>query len=143
MSAGRDHGEAIPRRNAVWEQHWLASAEQVAGESGFADRAGTRLEIGQDIHGDQWVQLDIADLLPWMRDKAADLGAFGTLALQCLIDMRLDEREEGPLVAKLEQAILEAAYAHRAIVDAQRQLIACRSRPRVPLSVGPHPGGSQ
>jgi hypothetical protein len=112
-------------RDVAREGAWLQRAEQRAGLSAFAEHAARRLAAGETAYGDRWVGLGLERLLRELREEAADLGAWGVLALQAL-----DRAPSVPgptrerLARSIYTAIVWGAHAHRALVIAQRDLAA-------------------
>jgi hypothetical protein len=71
-------------RDLVRERRWLEDAERDSSPSGFAAHAQERLREGQETYGDRWAAESMATLLTELQEEAADLGAWGVLALQAL-----------------------------------------------------------
>lgn len=104
------------------EQRWLVVAELSAGQSGFTRHALMRLDAGQQAYGEGWTARPVDELLGELAEEAADLGAWGVLALQALELGRLDRTVRARIADLLRDAILAGAQAHRALVDARREL---------------------
>ena len=118
------------RRDSARELRWLERAELDAGRSGFARHASQRLTAGEHAYGDRWTTLGLDRLLRELLEEAADLGAWGVLALQTL------ERVPGAIdaeriAARLTAAIRQGAQAHYELASASRGLhyeLACANR---------------
>lgn len=110
-------------RNLELEYCWLEGAEAVAGRSGFAEHARNRLAAGELAYGNRWAELELADLLVELCEEAADLGAWGVLALQALdLDRTLSELGRPTIAARLHGAILTGARAHHELERARTEL---------------------
>ncbi|MGH3049136.1 MAG: hypothetical protein ACRDLK_03180, partial [Gaiellaceae bacterium] len=88
------------------ERLWLARAERAAGASEFAGRAALRLALGDLAYGHRWAELGLDRLITEVAEEAADLGAWGVLALQALErDPSRDLAGDGPIGRRLHGAI--------------------------------------
>ncbi|PZS12462.1 MAG: hypothetical protein DLM64_04870 [Solirubrobacterales bacterium] len=106
-------------RNLTLEHERLAGAEQQAGESGFAAHAERRLEAGERAYGHRWAQVGLPELLAELLEEAADLGAWGVLALQELeADATLRAADRDLIEVGLNAALMWGAFAHKALVIA-------------------------
>lgn len=111
------------RRDKRAERRWLLIAELHAGQSGFARHALARLAAGQLAYGDQWATRAPDELLRELTEEAADVGAWGVLALQALErDHNLDAHTRRRVCRDLEATLLDGARAHEALVTARRTL---------------------
>jgi hypothetical protein len=110
-------------RDLATERDCLQRAELKAGRSGFAEHAVNRLAAGAATYGDRWATLGVARLLIELTEEAADLGAWGVLALQALErDDTLPRTSRARLGARLERAIACGARAHRELQRARLEL---------------------
>ncbi len=121
-----------PRQEAR-ELLWLELAELDAGASGFAEHAIRRLAEGERLYGSHWAELGLERLVDELLEEAADLGAWGVLALQALEALELHEPNlDGPrgelIATALRAAILWGAFGHRALTIARGHLEDGRGR---------------
>jgi hypothetical protein len=116
-------------RDLVRERRWLEDAEHNSSPSGFAAHAQERLADGQRLYGDRWAEESLAALLTELQEEAADLGAWGVLALQALSHAERTQHLDDPSRAKLyvvrsslSAVVVLGAHAHYALVVAQGHL---------------------
>lgn len=104
--AARDHGA---------ERTWLIAAERAAGAGHFTTHALRRLDAGQAAYGDRWATLGLHRLVHELLEEAADLGAWGVLALEALERdaASLSDTQRRRLEGLLHAAIVAGARAHR------------------------------
>lgn len=99
------------------EHERLDVAERQAGGSGFADHAERRLEAGERAYGHRWTEVGLPTLLAELLEEAADLGAWGVLALQALeAEPTLGAAERDLVEVALNAALMWGAFAHKALV---------------------------
>ncbi len=117
------------QRDLACERRWLEDAERNSSPSGFAVHAQERLRDGQEAYGDQWAGESMARLLTELQEEAADLGAWGVLALQALSHaertQNLDDLSRanlGVVAASLSTVLLLAAHAHYALLISQAHI---------------------
>lgn len=114
MSALRDHRA---------ERAWLIEAERAGGASAFAGQTLLRLDAGETAYGDRWAKLSLGRLIDELAEEAADLGAWGVLALQALRRHEFrDEPAAAALATRLHGAIVAGARAHRDLELARTDL---------------------
>jgi hypothetical protein len=113
-------------RDLTCERRWLEDAEHDSSPSGFAVHAQERLRDGQRLYGDRWADESMATLLTELREEAADLGAWGVLALQALSHAERTRHLDDPSRAKLtvvrsslSAVVVLGAHAHYALLVAQ------------------------
>lgn len=118
-----------PTRNRSLERACLKPARSPE----FATHALDRLASGEILYGSRWTELGVSRLLDEILEEAADIGAWGVLALQAL-DVEVACPVTRMTVAELiEVAIAAGALAHRALTSAA---IACSSSERSePVSI--------
>lgn len=110
-------------RNTQAERAWLLSAAGAAGAQHYATHALRRLTAGQATYGDRWTSLGLDRLVLELLEEAADLGAWGVLALQALdADPALSEAVGPAIATRLHEAITAGARAHRELELAQSHL---------------------
>ena len=109
-------------RSQAGELAWLESAELQAGASGFAEHVSDRLSAGDVRYGSRWTSLGLARLLDELREEAADLGAWGVLALQALEHQDHPECRRKRIADRLHAAILAGAEAHFALEAGRLEL---------------------
>lgn len=110
------------QRDIEREGAWLERAALDSRSASFAEHATTRLAAGVDAYGDRWTQLGLARLLTELTEEAADLGAWGVLALQSLERedaLRADDRES--IADRLLAVMLSGARAHHDLERARRE----------------------
>ena len=113
-------------RDLCSESAWLEDAEINSSPSGFAAHAQERLRDGQSLYGDRWAGESVAALLTELQEEAADLGAWGVLALQALSRAERTQDLDGPSRAKLsvvrsslEAVVVLGAHAHYVLFVAE------------------------
>lgn len=119
----------IASRNRRAERLWLERAELEAGRSGFAEHALMRLDAGEQTYGDSWAERMVDELLGELTEEAADLGAWGVLALQALWASATDTRRAHRITEQLEAAIASGAGAHSLLIQARRLLAGGETEP--------------
>lgn len=111
-----------PRREESRERLWVEHAELDAGRSGVVEHALMRLAAGERAYGDdRWATVTLDELLGELSEEAADIGAWGALALEALERSR-GGLDRGVIAARVYAAILWGAYAHLEIVHARLEL---------------------
>jgi len=103
-------------RDPESERHWLENAELLAGPSGFVEHVTRRLALGGSAYGNRWTELGLRRLLVELSEEAADLGAWGVLALQAL--EREPAADNDAIARMVQRAILAGARAHVALTHA-------------------------
>lgn len=98
----------MPRSRDV-EQRFLARAAGTQHPE-FVVQATRRLDLGQELYGDEWEGRSIESFLEELLEEAADLGAWAALAIQTT-------RDPG-VVQLLELAAQYGARAHEALAIA-------------------------
>ncbi len=110
-------------RDPKREDDWLSLAELRAGRSGFTEHALMRLAAGERAYGDRWAARTVDELLGELTEEAADLGAWGVLALQALSAKdAAGGRRSRRVAEQLEAAITCGAEAHSLLIQARRAL---------------------
>jgi hypothetical protein len=118
--AGPSHG---PARDPARELLWLELAEASAGHAGFTDHVLARLAAGQHVYGDEWAGLSFDRLLTELEEEAADIGAWGVLALQKLAaNPDVSDAMRDHIAIVVHVAIAMAAYAYQALKLAREDL---------------------
>lgn len=114
----------IPAREPSRELLWLLRAQASAGaESGFTDHAVRRLAAGQELHGDRWADLGFERLLTELEDQAADIGAWGVLALQVVeADPNISDVMRDHIGLLVHVAMALGAYSYEALTLARSDL---------------------
>lgn len=121
-------------RDEPRERHWLEHAEMQAGRSGFSRHAAHRLAAGDHAYGDRWARRELAELLAELSEEAADLGAWGVLALQALELQHLPNLVQRQIADRLHATIRLGAHAHRELVRSRLEL-------RADIAAGPSGDG--
>jgi hypothetical protein len=119
-------------RDGSRERPWLELAELSAGRSGFLEHALMRLAAGEHAYGNRWAHMGLDHLLRELTEEAADIGAWGVLALQAL-EHHPSAHDVDRIARQLHAALLWAAYAHLELVLARRELHAGHAD-----GLGPH-----
>lgn len=110
-------------RDQRLERAWLTEAARAGGAPTFAEQALLRLADGESAYGDRWAELSLARLIDELAEEAADLGAWGVLALQALRrDAPPDDPVGAAIASRLHGAILAGARAHRDLDQARADL---------------------
>lgn len=74
-------------RDEAYEYRWLVKAERmVDAGAGWVRRVLDRLNLGDDLYGDQWAGRPVDDLIQEIREEAEDIGAWAVLAAQRIRD---------------------------------------------------------
>jgi hypothetical protein len=108
------------RRDERRERCWLEAAELRAERSNVAAHANRRLAAGERAYGNRWTELGVVRLLTELAEEAADLGAWGVLALQALEhDTGIRTTQRDAIANALHDAILYGAHAHAALTRAR------------------------
>jgi hypothetical protein len=107
--------EPVPSRDPVRELSWLEGAVEDLGLGGeaFVEHVLRRLASGQKLYGDQWAEAGFEGLLSELEEEAADIGAWGVLALQVLeTDPRVSElmRQHLGILVKVAMTLGAASY---------------------------------
>lgn len=78
----------------------------------FVEHVLARLELGEELYGDQWARRSVRDLLGELLEEAADLGAWGALTQQVLAT---EMPGRASIAALVDLAAYHGARAHEAL----------------------------
>lgn len=123
---------AATRHHAL-EKTWLRRAEIDAGAASFAAHAIARLDAGASVYGERWAELGVERLITELAEEAADLGAWGVLALQALeLKQALSAAARAAIASRVHAAILAGGRAHRELERARDELARLLPAPGMP-----------
>jgi hypothetical protein len=114
--------QSRPPRDPARELAWLQEAvvELGVGDAVFVDHALRRLALEREFHGGE---MGLARLLATLEERAADIGAFGVLALEALAsEPDLSDLMRDHVSAVVHAAIVLGAYSYQALTIARLDL---------------------
>jgi hypothetical protein len=106
------------RRDEARERLWLEDAVANLGtaDTKFVEHALRRLAVGQELYGDRWAGLGFERLLSELEEEAADIGAWGVLALQAVqTDPNVSDVMRDHIWLLVHVAIALGAYSYQAL----------------------------